>query len=47
MWRGKLLPDSNNKKKVQRAGNKREKSQKQLRPSHDNDEGRQPTDTDI
>ena len=27
--------------------NDREKSQKQLRPSHDNDEGRKPTDTDI
>lgn len=34
-----------NKKRVQRAGNKREKSQKQLRPSHDNDEGRKPADT--
>ena len=36
-----------NKKRAQRAGNEREKSQKQLRPSHDNDEGREPTGTDI
>ena len=36
-----------NKKRAQRAGNEREKSQKQLRPSHDNDEGRKPAGTDI
>lgn len=36
-----------NKKRARRAGNEREKSQKQLRPSHDNDEGREPTGTDI
>lgn len=35
------------KKRAQRAGNEREKSQKQLRPSHDNDEGRKPADTDF
>lgn len=33
------------KKRAQRAGNEREKSQKQLHPSHDNDEGRKPADT--
>jgi len=36
-----------NKKRARRAGNEREKSQKQLRPSHDNDEGRKPADTDF
>lgn len=36
-----------NKKRAQQAGNDREKSQKQLRPSHDNDEGREPAGTDI
>ena len=36
-----------NKKRAQRAGNEREKSQKQLRPSHNNDEGREPAGTDI
>lgn len=36
-----------NKKRAQQARNDREKSQKQLRPSHDNDEGREPAGRDI
>lgn len=36
---------SANGKGRSKRGNDREKSQKQLRPSHDNDEGRKPADT--
>ena len=36
-----------NKKGRSKQENDGEKGQKQWRPSHDNDEGRKPTDTDI